>query len=92
MERRRAIYCTKQGDIETSNYTLSHKLGSEQKERVSEQTNERSGAREQREQTEQANKWAVRVNERMDKQVVQYLRLDPWLFKTTVPPFQKQTS
>ena len=49
-------YGSKQGDIETSNYTLSHKLGSEQKERVSEQTNERSGAREQREQTEQANK------------------------------------
>ena len=32
---------------------------------------------------EQANEWAVRTNERTNKQVAQYLRLDSWFFWTT---------
>ena len=42
-----AHYGSKQGDIETLNFTLSHELGSERSERASERTNERSGACEQ---------------------------------------------
>ena len=68
------------------NHSLSHKLGSE---RGSKWMNECSGARDRSEQckassVEQANEWAVKVNERMDERVTQYLRLDSWLFWTIV--------
>ena len=41
---------------------------------------------------EQANKWAVRVNERTDERVAQYLRLYFWLIQTTVErkPIEKK--
>ena len=49
----------------------------------SEQANERVNAAERTSKVrsaEQANQWAVRANEQMDKQVAQYLHLDFLLF------------
>ena len=79
----RALHCgSAQPDAETSNHPLSHELGNEwASERASVQTNERVSKMSS---AEQANEWEVRVNKRMDERVAQYLRLDPWLYWTTV--------
>ena len=39
---------------------------------------------------EQVNEWVVWVNEQTDEQVARYLRLDSWLFWTTVGWSQTQ--
>ena len=56
--------------------SLSNEQGSERSEQ-SEQASEASSP-------EQANKWAVRANERTAERVAKYLRLDSCLFETTV--------
>ena len=76
-------YGSKQGEIETLNYTLSHERGSERSERASERVSAAEGASEAS-SPEQANEWAVRANERTDERVAQYLRPNFWLIWTIV--------
>ena len=75
VQTRKALhYGSKQGEIETLNFTLSHERGSEQSEQVSERVSAAEGASEAS-SPEQANEWAVRANGRTDEQVAQYFSL-----------------
>ena len=70
---------SEQPEIGTSKFTLSHELGSEW---VSERASERESAAERTSEAssaEQVNEWAVRVNERADKRVAQYVRPEYWI-------------
>ena len=76
-------YGSKQCEIETLNYTLSHERGSERSERASERVSAAEGASEAS-SPEQASEWAVRANERTDERVAQYFSLYSWLLSTIV--------
>ena len=80
----RANCGSKPGRFETLNRSFSHELGSE---RVSERVSEWMSAAERESEAssvEQANEWAARANEWTDDWEAQCLRLDSWLFWTTV--------
>ena len=60
---------------------------------ASEQTSERGGARKQSEQcgaSKQVSGVSKEANEQTDERVVHYLRLDFWLFRTTVQQRAKE--
>ena len=55
--------------------------------RVSKRASEQMSAAERARESsspKQANEQAMRANEQTDERVAQYLRLDSWLFRTTV--------